>query len=238
MKGSWMLLDVASHFNVVSQITTKTTAPIKPSCSRMFVLHKSGADLSGYFIRCFLSRRVTGEPCVHVRSDWELRVLWNIKIRAVNRVFVMDPESLVEALRGTMDPNLREAAERQLNEVKLDGNGDGSCGAVSTRGLGRSQHQDGAITQTGIFCRYLDLSSDKPRHSIRVTHLGLTTPLISPRQRRWREFSKILIPMTLVCQLPTSTLASSWASCVANANQANASRMLKRSLLANLTQLP
>uniref|UniRef100_A0A672IXS5 Importin N-terminal domain-containing protein n=1 Tax=Salarias fasciatus TaxID=181472 RepID=A0A672IXS5_SALFA len=30
----------------------------------------------------------------------------------------MDPESLVEALRGTMDPNLREAAERQLNEVK------------------------------------------------------------------------------------------------------------------------
>uniref|UniRef100_A0A8D3E5M7 Importin 7 n=1 Tax=Scophthalmus maximus TaxID=52904 RepID=A0A8D3E5M7_SCOMX len=28
----------------------------------------------------------------------------------------MDPESLVEALRGTMDPNLREAAERRLNE--------------------------------------------------------------------------------------------------------------------------
>uniref|UniRef100_A0A8C2XQL8 Importin 7 n=1 Tax=Cyclopterus lumpus TaxID=8103 RepID=A0A8C2XQL8_CYCLU len=28
----------------------------------------------------------------------------------------MDPESLVEALRGTMDPILREAAERQLNE--------------------------------------------------------------------------------------------------------------------------
>lgn len=32
----------------------------------------------------------------------------------------MDPESLVEALRGTMDPNLREAAERQLNEVKVE----------------------------------------------------------------------------------------------------------------------
>uniref|UniRef100_A0AAQ5ZQZ7 Importin N-terminal domain-containing protein n=1 Tax=Amphiprion ocellaris TaxID=80972 RepID=A0AAQ5ZQZ7_AMPOC len=32
----------------------------------------------------------------------------------------MDPESLVEALRGTMDPNLREAAERQLNEVKVN----------------------------------------------------------------------------------------------------------------------
>uniref|UniRef100_A0A8C9SZK7 Importin 7 n=1 Tax=Scleropages formosus TaxID=113540 RepID=A0A8C9SZK7_SCLFO len=29
----------------------------------------------------------------------------------------MDPNSLIEALRGTMDPNLREAAERQLNEV-------------------------------------------------------------------------------------------------------------------------
>uniref|UniRef100_A0AAX7UZG7 Importin N-terminal domain-containing protein n=1 Tax=Astatotilapia calliptera TaxID=8154 RepID=A0AAX7UZG7_ASTCA len=28
----------------------------------------------------------------------------------------MDPDALVEALRGTMDPNLREAAERQLNE--------------------------------------------------------------------------------------------------------------------------
>lgn len=85
----------------------------------MFVWHKFGADLSGYFIHCFLSRRVTGEPCVHVRSDWELIDLWYIKIRAVNRVFAMDPESLVEALRGTMDPNLREAAERQLNEVKV-----------------------------------------------------------------------------------------------------------------------
>uniref|UniRef100_A0A8C5F3T1 Importin 7 n=1 Tax=Gadus morhua TaxID=8049 RepID=A0A8C5F3T1_GADMO len=31
----------------------------------------------------------------------------------------MDPESLIEALRGTMDPNLREAAERQLNEVNF-----------------------------------------------------------------------------------------------------------------------
>lgn len=31
----------------------------------------------------------------------------------------MDPDALIEALRGTMDPNLREAAERQLNEVKV-----------------------------------------------------------------------------------------------------------------------
>lgn len=39
----------------------------------------------------------------------------------------MDPNVLIEALRGTMDPNLREAAERQLNEVKTcDG---GGCGA-------------------------------------------------------------------------------------------------------------
>ncbi len=30
----------------------------------------------------------------------------------------MDLNSLIEALRGTMDANLREAAERQLNEVK------------------------------------------------------------------------------------------------------------------------
>lgn len=75
----------------------------------------------------------------------------------------MDFESLIEALRGTMDPNLREAAERQLNEVKVEiiRNGDSSCGAVSARGLGRSQHQDGAITQTGLCCRYIDISSDK-----------------------------------------------------------------------------
>lgn len=33
----------------------------------------------------------------------------------------MDPNALIEALRGTMDPNLREAAERQLNEVKTCG---------------------------------------------------------------------------------------------------------------------
>lgn len=32
----------------------------------------------------------------------------------------MDADALIEALRGTMDPNLREAAERQLNEVKVD----------------------------------------------------------------------------------------------------------------------
>lgn len=32
----------------------------------------------------------------------------------------MDPDALVEALRGTMDPTLREAAERQLNEVKVE----------------------------------------------------------------------------------------------------------------------
>lgn len=30
----------------------------------------------------------------------------------------MDPNYLIEALQGTMDPNLREAAERRLNEVK------------------------------------------------------------------------------------------------------------------------
>lgn len=32
----------------------------------------------------------------------------------------MDPDALIEALRGTMDPTLREAAERQLNEVKVE----------------------------------------------------------------------------------------------------------------------
>lgn len=53
----------------------------------------------------------------------------------MSRVFAMDPESLVEALRGTMDPNLREAAERQLNEVKVElgVNSDGGCGAALRR---------------------------------------------------------------------------------------------------------
>lgn len=36
----------------------------------------------------------------------------------------MDPDALVEALRGTMDPSLREAAERQLNEVKVEISGE------------------------------------------------------------------------------------------------------------------
>lgn len=33
----------------------------------------------------------------------------------------MDPNTIIEALRGTMDPALREAAERQLNEVRTAG---------------------------------------------------------------------------------------------------------------------
>lgn len=42
----------------------------------------------------------------------------------------MDLNSLIEALRGTMDANLREAAERQLNEVKWsDGDDDDGGGA-------------------------------------------------------------------------------------------------------------
>uniref|UniRef100_A0A2K5IQH1 Importin N-terminal domain-containing protein n=1 Tax=Colobus angolensis palliatus TaxID=336983 RepID=A0A2K5IQH1_COLAP len=31
----------------------------------------------------------------------------------------MDPNTIIEALRGTMDPALREAAERQLNETEF-----------------------------------------------------------------------------------------------------------------------
>lgn len=122
---------------------------------RMFVLHKFGADLSGYFIHCFLSRRVTGEPCVHVRIAWELIDVWNQKIRAVKRVFVMDPDALVEALRGTMDPSLREAAERQLNEVKVEISSEfwWRLWRGLRSGLGRWQHQDGAITHIGLRLR-------------------------------------------------------------------------------------
>ncbi len=41
----------------------------------------------------------------------------------------MDLNSLIEALRGTMDANLREAAERQLNEVKWSEDDDDGGGA-------------------------------------------------------------------------------------------------------------
>lgn len=46
----------------------------------------------------------------------------------------MDLNSLIEALRGTMDANLREAAERQLNEVMWsDDNGGGAPRALRSR---------------------------------------------------------------------------------------------------------
>uniref|UniRef100_H2LS46 Importin 7 n=1 Tax=Oryzias latipes TaxID=8090 RepID=H2LS46_ORYLA len=66
----------------------------------------------------------------------------------------MDPESLIEALRGTMDPNLREAAERQLNEVKLGlaAHGDVSCGVIYLKNM-ITQHWsdgDGSCTETSV----------------------------------------------------------------------------------------
>lgn len=42
----------------------------------------------------------------------------------------MDLNSLIEALRGTMDANLREAAERQLNEVTLKWSNDDDDGGA------------------------------------------------------------------------------------------------------------
>lgn len=101
----------------------------------MFALHKFGAVLSGYFISPLPfapGNRRAVRPCAQCLGiDRPL----NFKIRAAKRVFVMDPNFLVEALRGTIDPNLREAAEKQLNEVKLRLASDcvGACGAVWDR---------------------------------------------------------------------------------------------------------
>lgn len=49
----------------------------------------------------------------------------------------MDLNTLIEALRGTMDANLREAAERQLNEVKLSYDDDDDGGSS-----GLAHHDD------------------------------------------------------------------------------------------------
>lgn len=49
----------------------------------------------------------------------------------------MDPNTIIEALRGTMDPALREAAERQLNEVR-GAAGPGPGGRHAGRGTARA----------------------------------------------------------------------------------------------------
>lgn len=102
----------------------------------MFVLHKFGADLSGYFIHCFLSRRVTGEPCIHVRIAWELIDVWNLKIRAVKRVFCNGSRCFGRGPSGHDGPHSargrRETAERGKS-WDLAVNCDGGCGAVCVR---------------------------------------------------------------------------------------------------------
>lgn len=155
----------------------------------MFVLHKFGAGLSGYFIHCFLSRRVTGELCVHVRIAWELIDVWNLKIRAAKSFFVMDPDALVEALRGTMDPTLREAAERQLNEVKVENSSKlwwrlwrGLCS-----GLGRWQHQDGAITHIGV-CLRCDETGILVYYFVRPLTLFCQSILTNAGQLLWHQW--------------------------------------------------
>lgn len=56
----------------------------------------------------------------------------------------MDLNSLIEALRGTMDANLREAAERQLNEVKWSNDDDDDDGGGAPRAL-RSRNAEAVI---------------------------------------------------------------------------------------------
>ncbi|KAH1170762.1 hypothetical protein KIL84_006380 [Mauremys mutica] len=57
--------------------------------------------------------------------------------RAARPGQAMDPNTIIEALRGTMDPALREAAERQLNEVRAQ------------RGLGWSRSPAAGRTGAG-----------------------------------------------------------------------------------------
>lgn len=66
--------------------------------------------------------RRAARPCAHrLGTDTRLKSEKSEPQKA--RVFAMDPDALVEALRGTMDPSLREAAERRLNEVKVERGG-------------------------------------------------------------------------------------------------------------------
>lgn len=76
----------------------------------------------------------------------------------------MDLNSLIEALRGTMDANLREAAERQLNEVKWSDNDGGGGGGSAPRAL-RSRMAIAANTVKNVFLKAFLLA-----YSPSVTH--------------------------------------------------------------------
>lgn len=91
--------------------------------------------------------RRAARPCAHRLGTDTLKS----ENPSRKRVFAMDPDALVEALRGTMDPSLREAAERQLNKVKVELSGElwWRLWRGSGSGLGRWQHQDGAIAHIG-----------------------------------------------------------------------------------------
>lgn len=62
-----------------------------------------------------------GARPVHVRSEWRYFCLSSTGVPGLTDRAAMDPNTIIEALRGTMDPALREAAERQLNEVRTAG---------------------------------------------------------------------------------------------------------------------
>lgn len=53
-----------------------------------------------------------------MRSEWRYFWLSSTGVPDLTDRAAMDPNTIIEALRGTMDPALREAAERQLNEVR------------------------------------------------------------------------------------------------------------------------
>lgn len=140
----------------------------------------------------------------------------------------MDPDALVEALRGTMDPSLREAAEKQLGEVKVELSGELWWRLWRGSGLGRWQHQDGAIAHIGRSFR-----CDEIRFSARYYLRPFNVPLLIGIYQ-WRtsvmssfNFSLTSVtfsPMTLLSQFKIMfMLASRWTSCRANANQVNTS---------------
>lgn len=180
----------------------------------MFALHKFGAVLSGYFISPLPfapGNRRAVRPCA--QCAWELRDLWNLKkkIRAANRVFLMDPNSLVDALRGTIDPNLREAAEKQLSEVKLRPASDcvWACGAVRDRAsLGHNIKMVPSRVPE-LSYRFLDAG-----HDAAVGAEGTVLRRI-PRRHWWNCVDVMTALLCYDARVPRRETSASWEPAVA-----------------------
>ncbi len=97
-------------------LTTKTTIPYTSHRGTETRCGEIGADLFRPSSIALPFAPVADEPSVHVRSDLEFHRLPSLPNPSQTATLRWISNSLIEALRGTMDANLREAAERQLND--------------------------------------------------------------------------------------------------------------------------